>query len=575
MTKLLQLAFMYKYFQILPLFLLILISQTARSQETSVPMQYYDRVQYIRDKASDLWGKQKLTPAEVEKSINMLKSSVRLLDSVPVTELAEGNIYLKGRRHDVYMDMASAYAVSNQKDSAFAYLEKMYGEGSFSQGVLPYMARDSSFINLKTDPRYALFINKLKGAGDLYNNASFKTPYKTDLTEAEKQAGLALLWSEAKYNFVYFDHLKADWSQTYMDYIPKVSHTNSTAEYYQVLTDFYAQLHDGHTNVYYPDSLADKISRPPLRTELIEGRVFVTRVFNDSLLKMGVKPGLEILEIDNEPVISYAEKNIKPYQSSSTPQDLEIRTFTYALLSGPATQPINFEFKEKSGRIYNLSVGRSGYSHTTGLKTMEYENIGNVGYLMINDFEHRDIIKRFDSLYTAVAKTKGLIIDLRYNGGGDDGIAFNIISRLTNKPFKTSASKTLRFSSTPYSEPLWDTNAPGAWNANGEIFYDKPVIVLIGPRTFSAAEDFTVAFDYIKRGKLIGLPTGGSTGQPVPFELPGGGSARVCGKRDTYPDGKEFVGIGIMPDITVKKTIKDLFTGTDAAKVKALEMLGK
>ena len=400
------------------------------------------------------------------------------------------------------MDMASAYAVSNQKDSAFAYLEKMYGEGTFSQGVLPYMAKDSSFINLRTDTRYVLFINKLKGAGNLYNNASFKTPYKTDLTEAEKQAGLALLWSEAKYNFVYFDHLKADWNQTYIDYIPKVSNTKSTAEYYKVLTGFYAQLHDGHTNVYYPDSLADKISRPPLRTELIEGRVFVTQVFNDSLLKMGVKPGLEIVKINNEPVISYAEKNVKPYQSSSTPQDLEIRTFTYALLSGSAIQPINFEFKEKSGRVYNLTVGRSGYNHTTGLKTLDYKTIGNVGYLMINDFEHYDIIKKFDSLYTAIAKTKGLIIDLRYNGGGDDGIAFDIISRLTNKPFKTSASKMLKFSSRPYNEPIWDTNAPGAWNANGKIFYDKPVIVLIGPRTFSAAEDFTVAFDFMKRGKL-------------------------------------------------------------------------
>ena len=570
----LLICIMNKSFHVLSLFFLVLISQAARAQETSAPMKYYDRVQHIRDKASDLWGKQNPTPAEVKKSINMLNASVKLLDSIPVTDLADGNIYLKGRRHDVYMDLASAYAVSNQKDSAFAYLEKMYGEGSFSQGVLSYMAKDSSFINLRADSRYTGIINKLKGAGNLYNNDSFRTPYKTDLTEVEKQAGLALLWSEAKYNFVYFDHLKADWNQTYIDYISKVRNTKNTAEYYKVLTSFYAQLHDGHTNVYYPDSLADKIySRPPFRTELIEGRVFVTQVFNDSLLKMGVKPGLEILKIDGEPVISYAEKNVKPYQSSSTSQDLEIRTFTYALLSGPATQPINFQFKEKSGKIHDLIIGRSGYTHTTGLKTLDYKTIGNVGYLIINDFEHHDIVKEFDSLYTEIAKTKGLIIDLRYNGGGDDGIAFDIISRLTNRSFKTSASKTLRFSSRPYNEPIWDNNAPGVWNANGKVYYNKPVIVLIGSRTFSAAEDFTVVFDYMKRGKLVGLPTGGSTGQPVPFALPGGGSARVCGKRDTYPDGKEFVGIGIMPDIKAQKTIKDLFDGTDAAKNKALKLL--
>jgi C-terminal processing protease CtpA/Prc len=83
-------------------------------------------------------------------------------------------------------------------------------------------------------------------------------------------------------------------------------------------------------------------------------------------------------------------------------------------------------------------------------------------------------------------------------------------------------------------------------------------MLLVGPRTFSAAEDFAVAFDYMKRGKIIGQPTGGSTGQPVSFDLPGGGTARVCGKRDSYPNGKEFVGVGIIPDIVIMPTINDL-----------------
>ena len=565
---------MNRFLQSLLLISFFIISKSALSQNTSAPMQYYDRLQNIRDKASDLWGKQQHpTTAEIIQGITMLNNGVKLLDSIPVMDLADGNIYLKGRRHDVYMDIASAYAVKNQKDSAFAYLEKMYGEGSYSRGVLPYMTKDSSFINLRSDPRYVDFLDKLKRTGNVYGNAAFKTSFKTDLTAAEKQAGLSLLWAQAKYNFVYFDHLKADWNQTYIDYIPKVANTKSTAEYYKVLTSFYAGLHDGHTNVYYPDTLADQVARPPFRTELIEERVFVSKVFSDSLLKMGIVPGLEILKIDNEPVISYAEKNVKPYQSSSTPQDLEIREFTYGLLLGPASQAITFEFRNRIGKTYTMKVGRSGYGNITGVKTLEYKTIGNIGYLTINDFEHREIIKEFDSLYTQIAKTKGLIIDIRYNGGGDDGIGFELISRLTDKRFKTAASKTLKFDSKPYNEPSWENNGPGEWNPNGKVFYNKPVIVLIGPRTFSAAEDFTVAFDFMKRGRLIGLPTGGSTGQPVPFDLPGGGSARVCGKHDTYPDGKEFVGVGVAPDVLVKRTIKDLLNGTDAAKNKALELL--
>jgi len=256
--------------------------------------------------------------------------------------------------------------------------------------------------------------------------------------------------------------------------------------------------------------------------------------------------------------------------------NMEIREFSYLLFAGPKNKPVVIEFKDRNGKTVTRTIARTGYHDVKGLKTMTYQTIGQVGYLTINNFEDNKIVKQFDSLYsTEIAKTKGLIIDIRYNGGGDGGIGFNIIRRLTDKPFRISNSKVLRHYSRPYSEPEWEDYGINQWGANSKTFYDKPVVVLIGPRTFSAAEDFTVAFDFMQRGKLVGLPTGGSTGQPVPFSLPGGGSARVCGKHDSYPDGKEFVGIGIMPNVIVKKTIKDLLNGTDAAKEKALELLNK
>ncbi len=538
-------------------------------------MQAYNKAQQARSDANDLWEKNKASAAEIAKGIKILKNALVFLDSIPIKELAQGNIYLKARSNDIYLDLANAYAISNQKELALSSLENMFSLGEPS-GVVSYIQQDSALNSLKTEPRYLAVINKMNNQGKLWENTAFKTVYKPDLSEAEKVAGLSLLWSMAKYNFVYFDHLQADWNQLYMDYLPKVKNTNSISEYYKVLISFYAQLKDGHTNVYVPNELSDEFySRPPFRTELIEGRVFVTQVFSDSLLKSGINPGLEIVKIDIEPVISYAEKNIKPYQSSSTLQDMEVREFTYALLSGPKEKPILIEFKDRNGKIINRTIARTGYRDIKVLKTIEYEEIKNIGYLTINNFEDRNINRDFDSLYTKISKTKGLIIDIRYNGGGDGGIGFNIISKLTNKPFKYATSKVLEHISKPGDEPQWEVNVPNEWKPNGKLYYNKPVVLLIGPRTFSAAEDFTVAFDYMKRGKLVGQLTGGSTGQPVPFDLPGGGKARVCGKRDYYPNGKEFVGVGIMPDITVKKTIKDLLNGTDAAKNKSIELLNK
>jgi len=93
------------------------------------------------------------------------------------------------------------------------------------------------------------------------------------------------------------------------------------------------------------------------------------------------------------------------------------------------------------------------------------------------------------------------------------------------------------------------------------------------PRTFSAAEDFTIDFELMRRGKIIGEPTGGSTGQPLFFPLPGGGSARVCSKQNLYPDGRQFVGVGIQPQILVRPTVADFRASRDTVLEKALEYL--
>jgi carboxyl-terminal processing protease len=77
----------------------------------------------------------------------------------------------------------------------------------------------------------------------------------------------------------------------------------------------------------------------------------------------------------------------------------------------------------------------------------------------------------------------------------------------------------------------------------------------------------------MKRGRIIGEPSGGSTGQPLPFNLPGGGWARVCTKRDTYPDGKEFVGRGVQPQAVVHPTVSDVRAGRDTALEAALREL--
>jgi C-terminal processing protease CtpA/Prc len=95
----------------------------------------------------------------------------------------------------------------------------------------------------------------------------------------------------------------------------------------------------------------------------------------------------------------------------------------------------------------------------------------------------------------------------------------------------------------------------------------------MGHNTASAAEDFLIYADNQKHMTRIGENSFGSTGQPFVFELPGGGSARICTKKDTYLDGREFVGYGIKPDIIVKRTLNDYLTKKDPVMEKAIDHL--
>jgi carboxyl-terminal processing protease len=122
---------------------------------------------------------------------------------------------------------------------------------------------------------------------------------------------------------------------------------------------------------------------------------------------------------------------------------------------------------------------------------------------------------------------------------------------------------------------LRSTEAPvqtPAIQPRGENPYLGPVVVLIGPKTYSAAEDFVVPLKATKRATLIGTATGGSTGQPL-FMKTFGAGVMICTKRDRFPDGTEFVGVGIQPDILVQQTRRDVAEGRDPALEKAVAVL--
>ncbi len=379
-----------------------------------------------------------------------------------------------------------------------------------------------------------------------------------DLSEGEKLFGLSLLWQEANYNFAFFDQVPdLDWDSAYRAFIPQVLATESTYDYYQELKRFVALLEDGHTSVWLSAPAGQFESYPWVLTQNVQGKVMVTNVGRSLQSEIPVHSVIET--IDREPAAERAMRERGPYTFSSTEHD-RIDRILAAALNGPPDQTVRITYVTPDGERRESTLKR--------------------------DRRTRDDEWDFEAALPDLYRAKALIVDIRKNGGGNSNNGYGIAAYLTDDTLQASAWKTREHVAAykawgRFSERYQDYNQMNAWRggthgavppAEGRRLI-VPTVVLQEHATFSAAEDFLVAIEAIPQITTIGRPSGGSTGQPLSLELPGGGRANICTKRDTYPDGRDFVGIGITPGIFVEPTVEDFQQGRDPALDRAIELL--
>lgn len=401
---------------------------------------------------------------------------------------------------------------------------------------------------------------------------------ENNLSAEEKLYGLSKLWMEASYSFAFFEQVPdLIWDDCYQRFIPQVLETETDWEYYLVLQRFYSLLNDGHTRVFPPAELRNTYygtATKQIKTRLIEDKVIITDVLNDSLRLRGLKKGSEILAIDNLDVHDYADKHVAPYVFASTPQDRELQIYGHFLLSGYVSEPASIEVKGSDGKTRTFDIHREPWLMEEEVfqgKPMCFEELpNNIGYLRIHNFVDKEDFKpSFESVFSRILDTDGLIIDVRENFGGSTQITCYVLQHFTNSPFKLANWKSpmniAAHRAWGQSQQWHEVEGKIVEPFDDQAVYTKPVNVIADESSFSGAEDFCVGFLTMKRGKLVGRRTAGSSGSPLMFDLPGGGLALVCTKKDVFPDGTEFIGFGIVPDIEVKASIKDIIENKDAA----------
>ncbi|MBO0951724.1 S41 family peptidase [Fibrella forsythiae] len=439
------------------------------------------------------------------------------------------------------------------------------------------------------------------------------------ITDTEKLYGLSTFWSEAKYNFAYFDKAKINWDSAYRAYIPQVLATKNDFEYYRTLERFCALLKDGHTNINGPWSLYQFSTYVPFRWTIIDQKPYVSRVLKG--LSDSVPVGSELLTVNGQPIRQYLEQQVFPYVSASAEHEkwnsamfrlwsatADTTTIYPMTLRTPAGKVIAYNSRLFSQRERNGSAWINGDG--SGVAQSKLSSLtmlpGDIARVELNSFGNEKIVDEFKAMLPQLRMAKGIILDIRQNGGGNTGNGAAILYYFTEQKELLGSAWRTREHRAAYK--AWGTYAlkeavdsarlktdewyvRSAKTAQGDFWYKAdvntfendatgpkllvPTVILAGNSTGSAAEDMLILVKQLKTRKIpiIGAPSTGSTGQPLPFDMPGGGSARICTKRDTYADGSDFVGIGVLPDIEVKPTVADVISGKDIVLERAVTYL--
>jgi C-terminal processing protease CtpA/Prc len=213
-----------------------------------------------------------------------------------------------------------------------------------------------------------------------------------------------------------------------------------------------------------------------------------------------------------------------------------------------------------------------------------------IGLLRFNSMstDYESFARFLKDTFTALKTqpVKGLILDLRRNGGGNSALGFELINYITDKKFRMGGGTVWKVSESYknwyHSDTAWAKRLTGsAWKKylalpNGSMLRGKdkarrpgenplhfsgPVALLIGPGTFSSANMTANAIRDYKLATVIGEPTGETAndfGEIAFFEMP-------SGKVGFSTSSKQFIRASgnakdmnpVLPDILVKPDPKD------------------
>jgi tricorn protease len=395
-------------------------------------------------------------------------------------------------------------------------------------------------------------LSKIDPSGGKRDTIGIKGEVTVDLT-AERAAQFEHVWRRTLETFFRTGYHGADWNAlkpVYQKHLPGVANGYDFAE---LLSEMLGELNVSHSGARYGRTMENADETASLGAFYDPayagpGVRIVEVIAGGPLDKAGfdIAPGTVIEAVDGEPIA--ADRDIERYLNRKAGQTLLLTvsapagagTAAKGAAAAPAKRDITVKPvspREESSLLYRRWVQRN---------QAEVEKLsgGRLGYIHIPGMSDSAYRSAFEEVLGKFATKEGLVVDTRFNGGGD--LVADLDMFLSGKRFFDYTSDAR---STGY-EP--------------NFRWTKPSISIVGEAQYSDGHCFAFAYQYMKIGKLVGMPVPG-TCSFAGWEMLGASGVRW----GVVPVGVKVEGIGYLdnhqtePDILVALSREQVVKGRD------------
>jgi carboxyl-terminal processing protease len=360
-----------------------------------------------------------------------------------------------------------------------------------------------------------------------------------------------------------------DWQAKRTTYRPVAARAGNAQEFYDVLRQMIASLRDAHTRVYSPDEKFDwwspRFVTVGLTVREVEGAPTVIQVeANSAASRTDIKQGDVIVSVDDVPVAQFVAQRM---HNSGLVDEGNIRHRVIAnLFEGPAGTNVRIRWATRNGKQKSTVLQRYWSQRNLGFYN---QRKGKIAILRLDAFTQAVAIDFSKNLPTVLDGAEGIILDLRFNGGGDAEAMADVASL-----FLDEGTNLGRFADRLGASFELQTFPKRLWRSTADAPIKLPLIVLTSENTSSAAEILAAALQAKGRASIIGSGTCGCVlAIRNRHALPDGGVLDVSEFDYKTAGGVRLEGAGVKPDKLVTVTRSDVYSRHDRAFERAMDSL--